>query len=88
MTVAGDAGRTLQRTPGRIKKLLADFYLLAGRLPDAVKQYVILQLMFMGKLMLIAINIVIMRPLIWLRIHTIIYGSVAQKKDWRVQIFY
>lgn len=38
MTVAGDAGRTLQRTPGRIKKLLADFYLLAGRLPDAVKQ--------------------------------------------------
>ncbi|KAL7320454.1 hypothetical protein PS15m_000343 [Mucor circinelloides] len=39
MTVAGDAGRTLQRTPGRIKKLLADFYLLAGRLPDAVKHY-------------------------------------------------
>jgi hypothetical protein len=34
----GDAGRTIQRTPGRIKKLLADFYLLAGRLPDAIKQ--------------------------------------------------
>ncbi|KAI8647021.1 TRAPP II complex [Parasitella parasitica] len=37
--IAGDTGRTLQRTPGRIKKLLGDFYLLAGRLPDAVKHY-------------------------------------------------
>ncbi|KAI8972379.1 TRAPP II complex [Pilobolus umbonatus] len=35
----GDAGRTMQRTPGRIKKLLADFYLLAGRLPDAIEHY-------------------------------------------------
>lgn len=38
LTVGGDAGRTIQRTPGRIKKLLADFYLLAGRLPDAIQQ--------------------------------------------------
>jgi hypothetical protein len=38
LTQGGDAGRTLQRTPGRIKKLLADFYLLAGRLPDAIQQ--------------------------------------------------
>lgn len=38
LPVGGDAGRTLQRTPGRIKKLLADFYLLAGRLPDAIQQ--------------------------------------------------
>jgi hypothetical protein len=38
LTVGGDAGRTKQRTPGRIKKLLADFYLLAGRLPDAIEQ--------------------------------------------------
>ncbi|KAI8078551.1 TRAPP II complex [Thamnidium elegans] len=39
LPVGGDAGRTLQRTPGRIKKLLADFYLLAGRLPDAIQHY-------------------------------------------------
>lgn len=38
MSMAGDSGRTVQRTPGRIKKLLADFYLLAGRLPDAIQQ--------------------------------------------------
>lgn len=38
LTTGGDAGRTMQRTPGRIKKLLADFYLLAGRLPDAIQQ--------------------------------------------------
>ncbi|KAG1461641.1 hypothetical protein G6F56_005681 [Rhizopus delemar] len=29
-----------KKTPGRIKKLLGDFYLLAGRLPDAIRQYV------------------------------------------------
>ncbi|KAF7727378.1 hypothetical protein EC973_007621 [Apophysomyces ossiformis] len=34
-----DIGKTKRRTPGRIKKLLADFYLLAGRLPDAVTHY-------------------------------------------------
>ncbi|KAG0167730.1 hypothetical protein DFQ30_005723 [Apophysomyces sp. BC1015] len=34
-----DLGKTKRRTPGRIKKLLADFYLLAGRLPDAVSHY-------------------------------------------------
>lgn len=39
LTTGGDAGRTMQRTPGRIKKLLADFYLLAGRLPDAIQHY-------------------------------------------------
>lgn len=27
-----------KRTPGRIRKLLADFYLLAGQLPDAIHQ--------------------------------------------------
>lgn len=32
----GESIRTRKRTPGRIKKLLGDFYLLAGRLPDAV----------------------------------------------------
>ncbi|KAI8991231.1 TRAPP II complex [Mycotypha africana] len=31
--------QTRQRTPGRIKKLLGDFYLLAGRLPDALAHY-------------------------------------------------
>ena len=32
----GESIRTKKRTPGRIKKVLGDFYLLAGRLPDAV----------------------------------------------------
>jgi hypothetical protein len=32
----GETIRTKKRTPGRIRKLLGDFYLLAGRLPDAV----------------------------------------------------
>lgn len=32
----GESIRTRKRTPGRIRKLLGDFYLLAGRLPDAV----------------------------------------------------
>ncbi|KAI8075820.1 TRAPP II complex [Gilbertella persicaria] len=36
---SSDINRTIQRTPGRIKKLFADFYLLAGRLPDAMKHY-------------------------------------------------
>jgi hypothetical protein len=27
-----------KRTPARIKKLMGDFYLLAGRLPDAIDQ--------------------------------------------------
>ncbi|GAA5816543.1 hypothetical protein MFLAVUS_010073 [Mucor flavus] len=36
---AGETVRTKKRTPGRIKKLLGDFYLLAGRLPDAVNYY-------------------------------------------------
>ncbi|GAN03919.1 hypercellular protein [Mucor ambiguus] len=35
----GESIRTRKRTPGRIKKLLGDFYLLAGRLPDAVIHY-------------------------------------------------
>ncbi|KAI8373047.1 TRAPP II complex [Radiomyces spectabilis] len=39
IAASGDAGKTRRRTPGRIKKLLADFYLLAGRLPDAVEHY-------------------------------------------------
>lgn len=34
----GETIRTKKRTPGRIRKLLGDFYLLAGRLPDAVNQ--------------------------------------------------
>ncbi|CAO3600653.1 unnamed protein product [Absidia cylindrospora] len=34
-----DSTKTKRRTPGRIKKLFADFYLLAGRLPDAVSNY-------------------------------------------------
>ncbi|KAI9025957.1 TRAPP II complex [Phycomyces nitens] len=37
--ISSDIGKTKRRTPGRIKKLLADFYLLAGRLPDAVSHY-------------------------------------------------
>ncbi|KAI9279379.1 TRAPP II complex [Sporodiniella umbellata] len=36
---SGEGNKTIQRTPGRIKKLLADFYLLAGRLPDAIQFY-------------------------------------------------
>ncbi|KAI7862240.1 TRAPP II complex [Spinellus fusiger] len=36
---SNDIGKTKRRTPGRIKKLLADFYLLAGRLPDAINHY-------------------------------------------------
>ncbi|KAI9475700.1 MAG: TRAPP II complex [Benjaminiella poitrasii] len=39
LSANNDTGRTIQRTPGRIKKLLADFYLLAGRLPDAISHY-------------------------------------------------
>ncbi|KAG2221446.1 hypothetical protein INT45_005251 [Circinella minor] len=35
----GESGKTKRRTPGRVKKLLADLYLLAGRLPDAVNHY-------------------------------------------------
>ncbi|KAI9255681.1 TRAPP II complex [Phascolomyces articulosus] len=35
----GENGKTKRRTPGRVKKLLADLYLLAGRLPDAVNHY-------------------------------------------------
>ncbi|KAI7885172.1 Trs120-domain-containing protein [Lichtheimia hyalospora FSU 10163] len=35
----GDNGKTKRRTPARVKKLLADLYLLAGRLPDAVNHY-------------------------------------------------
>lgn len=35
----GESARTRKRTPGRIRKLLGDFYLLAGRLPDAVNHY-------------------------------------------------
>ncbi|KAI8641004.1 TRAPP II complex [Parasitella parasitica] len=35
----GESARTRKRTPGRIRKLLGDFYLLAGRLPDAVSHY-------------------------------------------------
>lgn len=34
----GETIRTKKRTPGRIRKILGDFYLLAGRLPDAVNQ--------------------------------------------------
>jgi hypothetical protein len=34
----GENMKSKKRTPGRIKKLLGDFYLLAGRLPDAVNQ--------------------------------------------------
>lgn len=34
----GDTMRVKKRTPGRIRKLLGDFYLLSGRLPDAVNQ--------------------------------------------------
>ncbi|CAO3613143.1 unnamed protein product [Cunninghamella blakesleeana] len=34
-----DLTKTKRRTPGRIKKLFADFYLLAGRLPDAITHY-------------------------------------------------
>ncbi|KAI8343814.1 TRAPP II complex [Blakeslea trispora] len=39
LNIGNDTNRTIQRTPGRIKKLFADFYLLAGRLPDAIKHY-------------------------------------------------
>ncbi|RCH96060.1 hypothetical protein CU098_003187, partial [Rhizopus stolonifer] len=35
----GETSRTKKRTSGRIRKLLGDFYLLAGRLPDAVNFY-------------------------------------------------
>ncbi|CAO3633171.1 unnamed protein product [Mucor hiemalis] len=35
----GETIRTKKRTPGRIRKILGDFYLLAGRLPDAVNHY-------------------------------------------------
>ncbi|KAG2204837.1 hypothetical protein INT47_004112 [Mucor saturninus] len=35
----GDTIRAKKRTPGRIRKLLGDFYLLSGRLPDAVNHY-------------------------------------------------
>ncbi|CEP15600.1 hypothetical protein [Parasitella parasitica] len=35
----GESARTRKRTPGRTRKLLGDFYLLAGRLPDAVAHY-------------------------------------------------
>lgn len=35
---SGESMRTKKRTPGRIRKLLGDFYLLAGRLPDALNQ--------------------------------------------------
>jgi trafficking protein particle complex subunit 9 len=38
MLGSGEITKTKRRTPGRIQKLLADFYLLAGRLPDAVSQ--------------------------------------------------
>ncbi|KAI8355172.1 TRAPP II complex [Blakeslea trispora] len=34
-----EENRTKKRTAGRIQKLLADFYLLAGRLPDAIHYY-------------------------------------------------
>ncbi|CAO3642865.1 unnamed protein product [Cunninghamella echinulata] len=34
-----DLTKTKRRTPGRVKKLFADFYLLAGRLPDAINHY-------------------------------------------------
>ncbi|CAO3599495.1 unnamed protein product [Absidia cylindrospora] len=37
---AGHASRLQKRTPGRIKKLYADFYLLSGRLPDALSLYI------------------------------------------------
>ncbi|KAG2187872.1 hypothetical protein INT44_000622, partial [Umbelopsis vinacea] len=39
MLGSGEITKTKRRTPGRIQKLLADFYLLAGRLPDAVSHY-------------------------------------------------
>ncbi|CAO3668784.1 unnamed protein product [Umbelopsis ramanniana] len=39
MLGSGEITKTKRRTPGRIQKLLADFYLLAGRLPDAVTHY-------------------------------------------------
>lgn len=39
MVGSGELSKTKRRTPGRIQKLLADFYLLAGRLPDAVSHY-------------------------------------------------
>ncbi|CEI86846.1 hypothetical protein RMCBS344292_01273 [Rhizopus microsporus] len=39
LVLGSESGKTVQRTPGRIKKLLADFYLLAGRLPDAIQFY-------------------------------------------------
>ncbi|KAI8980967.1 transport protein Trs120 or TRAPPC9 TRAPP II complex subunit-domain-containing protein [Pilobolus umbonatus] len=35
----GDIIRTKKRSLGRIKKMLADYYLLAGRLPDALTHY-------------------------------------------------
>ncbi|KAI9313933.1 TRAPP II complex [Dichotomocladium elegans] len=35
----GEGGKTKRRTPGRVKKLLADLFLLSGRLPDAVNHY-------------------------------------------------
>ncbi|KAI8063251.1 TRAPP II complex [Gongronella butleri] len=38
-SVPAEGSKTKRRTPGRIKKLFADFYLLAGRLPDAVNCY-------------------------------------------------
>ncbi|KAI9478517.1 MAG: TRAPP II complex [Benjaminiella poitrasii] len=38
-TTAGESMRTVKRTPGRIRKLLGDLYLLAGRLPDAINHY-------------------------------------------------
>ncbi|KAI8877388.1 Trs120-domain-containing protein [Backusella circina FSU 941] len=38
-TTAGENMKSKKRTPGRVKKLLGDFYLLAGRLPDAVNHY-------------------------------------------------
>ncbi|ORZ07834.1 TRAPP II complex [Absidia repens] len=36
----GHASRLQKRIPGRIKKLYADFYLLSGRLPDALSLYI------------------------------------------------
>ncbi|KAI7903009.1 TRAPP II complex [Cokeromyces recurvatus] len=38
-STTGESMRTIKRTPGRIRKLLGDFYLLAGRLPDAINHY-------------------------------------------------
>ncbi|KAI8375365.1 TRAPP II complex [Choanephora cucurbitarum] len=37
--VSEEENRSKKRTPGRIQKLLGDFYLLAGRLPDAIHYY-------------------------------------------------